>query len=45
MTYLHSIFKSKDMALALAVDRVIRNRRTRKVLGHLHSPPLFPRFH
>jgi nitroreductase len=42
MTYLHSIFKPRDMALALAVDCVIRNRRTRKVLGHLHSPATIP---
>ncbi len=42
MTYLHSIFKPKDMALTLEVDRVIRNRRTRKVLGHLHSPAVIP---
>ncbi len=44
MTYLHSIFKPKDMALALAVavDHVICNRRTRKVLGHLHSPAVIP---
>ena len=42
MTYLHTIFKPRDMALALAVDRVIRNRRTRKVLGSLHSPAVIP---
>jgi hypothetical protein len=42
MTYLQAIFKPKDMALTLAVDQVIRNRRTRKVLGHLHSPAAIP---
>ncbi len=42
MTYLHTIFKPRDMALTLAVDRVIRNRRTRKVLGNLHSPAVIP---
>lgn len=42
MTYLHSIFKPKDLALTLAVDQVISSRRTRKVLGHLHHPASIP---
>lgn len=40
MTYLHSIPLPRDSVLA--VDQVIRNRRTRKVLGHLHSPAHIP---
>lgn len=42
MTYLRPIFKPQDMALTLAVDQVIRSRRTRKVLGHLRSPAHIP---
>ncbi|EIJ33564.1 nitroreductase family protein [Thiothrix nivea] len=40
MTYLHSINQPRDAALA--VDQVIRSRRTRKVLGHLHAPAHIP---
>lgn len=40
MTYLHSIPLPRDSVLA--VDQVIRSRRTRKVLGHLHSPAQIP---
>lgn len=42
MTYLHSIFQPKDLALTLAVDQVICRRRTRKVLGSLQTPAPIP---
>lgn len=42
MTYLHSLLQSGNMTLPLAVDQVIRNRRTRKVLGSLQKPAHIP---
>ncbi len=42
MTYLHAIFRPKDLALTVAVDKVISSRCTRKVLGELQTPAIIP---